>query len=266
MPRKTSSYWTSMDFGSEEEDVVTSKSPSSRVYVDPWDLENYAFMRRHLEETPVPSTPQSPAGEPASSNFYYISNNYDHHKDVRNTGSLQRTLLSADSPTLFAGIDELDFHNENFEIPYDVNRGVYYHQPYDDFMQDRKLIVPRPTLTDTGSSLSSGNENYVYTTTDVCDPTSPDASLVYVYETTTRKRKIALPKSSRRLSSNGKPAVRKFRLLENGGYYDNYEDMHMVPSIPIKPPPENFGLSPYGHLKIDYSCSWHSLDKLIRSE
>lgn len=54
------------------------------------------------------------------------------------------------------------------------------------------------------------------------------------------------------------------RLLENSNYMDSIEnDMHMVP---LKPPPENFGLSSYGHLKIDYSCSWHSLDKLIRSE
>lgn len=138
-----------MDFGSEDEDssgLVTSKSPTTRVYVDPWDLENYAFMRRHLEGTPEL---QSPAGEPASSStFYYVTKEDDdllHH----NHQPLQRTLPSADSPTLFAGIDELDFHNENFEMPYyESGRGVHrHHRPYEDFMMERKFIVPRPTLT-----------------------------------------------------------------------------------------------------------------------
>ncbi|CAB3242443.1 unnamed protein product [Arctia plantaginis] len=30
--------------------------------------------------------------------------------------------------------------------------------------------------------------------------------------------------------------------------------------------PDNFHLSRYGHLEIDYSCSWNSLDRLIRSQ
>lgn len=148
MPRKTSSYWTAMDFGSEDEDssvLVTSKSPTTRVYVDPWDLENYAFMRRHLEGTPEP---HSPAGEPTSSStFYYVTK--EDHDLLYHHQPLERTLPSADSPTLFAGIDELDFHNENFEMPYcDTGRGGHQRRrPCEDFMMERKFVVPRPTLT-----------------------------------------------------------------------------------------------------------------------
>lgn len=33
-----------------------------------------------------------------------------------------------------------------------------------------------------------------------------------------------------------------------------------------KTAPDNFHLSRYGHLQIDYSCSWNSLDRLIRNQ
>lgn len=33
-----------------------------------------------------------------------------------------------------------------------------------------------------------------------------------------------------------------------------------------KTAPDNFHLSRYGHLQIDYSFSWHSLDRLIRNQ
>lgn len=37
-----------------------------------------------------------------------------------------------------------------------------------------------------------------------------------------------------------------------------YDDLKMSRSKP-----NNFGLSNYGHLKIDYSCSWSNLDRFI---
>lgn len=148
MPGNSSNYWSSMDFGSEEDDSPPSKTPSTRVYVDPWDLENYAFMRRHLgDTTSEASNPPSPEGEPTSSSFYYIPAEQEYRQDMRRI-SMQRTVLH-DSPAAFAGIDEVDFHNDNFEMPSD--QGIYYHQPYEDYNHERKLLVPRPTFT-------SGNE------------------------------------------------------------------------------------------------------------
>lgn len=45
-------YWNSVDFGSEEESIPDA---SLRNYVDPWDLENYAYIREHLDSEPVSS-------------------------------------------------------------------------------------------------------------------------------------------------------------------------------------------------------------------
>ena len=50
-------YWNSIDFGSEEESV--HDSPSMKHYVDPWDLENYAYIREHLDSVDISSDPRS---------------------------------------------------------------------------------------------------------------------------------------------------------------------------------------------------------------
>lgn len=44
-----------------------------RSYVDPWDLENYAYIRQHLDSLDVTSEGQSSLGEPvdANSSFYF---------------------------------------------------------------------------------------------------------------------------------------------------------------------------------------------------
>lgn len=62
-------YWNSIDFGSEESIPQMQKN-----YVDPWDLENYAYIRQHLDSLDLSSDPSS-LDEPTDSNsssFYYI--------------------------------------------------------------------------------------------------------------------------------------------------------------------------------------------------
>lgn len=67
MPSDTA-YWDFMDFESDE----SASNTFPRNYVDPWDLENYAYIRQHIESLDV-SSEQSSFGEPvdANSSFYF---------------------------------------------------------------------------------------------------------------------------------------------------------------------------------------------------
>lgn len=63
-------YWNSIDFSSEESIPQLQKD-----YIDPWDLENYAYIRQHLDSLDLSSDPSSSLEEPSDSNsssFYYL--------------------------------------------------------------------------------------------------------------------------------------------------------------------------------------------------
>lgn len=62
-------YWNSISFGSEES--IANPSPP-RDYIDPWDLENYAYIREQLNSTEL-SSEASSSEYPVDSNFYYVS-------------------------------------------------------------------------------------------------------------------------------------------------------------------------------------------------
>ena len=54
MPAASSIYWNSVDSQRSSGDSSgDANSGGSRHYVDPWDLENYAYLRRHSVVTPV---------------------------------------------------------------------------------------------------------------------------------------------------------------------------------------------------------------------
>lgn len=65
-------YWNSIDFSSEESIPQLQKD-----YIDPWDLENYAYIRQHLDSLDLSSDPSS-LEEPSDSNssFYYLPKPY----------------------------------------------------------------------------------------------------------------------------------------------------------------------------------------------
>ena len=51
----------------------------------------------------------------------------------------------------------------------------------------------------------------------------------------------------------------------------SYDDLHhpyydIYSAKPISATPHHFGLSKYGHLKIDYSFSWNCLDRYIATD
>lgn len=114
-----------------EGDILSNISAStSRHYVDPWDLENYAFMRRHCTtdaETDYVAG-STPALESSQSDFYYVpqynrrscldTDDEDVTKEV--SCCLHNPSSSAQSGSigLVNGVEEEDFYNERFELSY----------------------------------------------------------------------------------------------------------------------------------------------------
>ncbi|XP_021930641.1 uncharacterized protein LOC110835076 isoform X2 [Zootermopsis nevadensis] len=214
-----------------EGDVSSTASTSiSRHYVDPWDLENYAFMKRHSTtdaETDyiVRSTP---ALESSQSDFYYVPH-YQYPDTDYDAGTRQFSPYLQDPTQNFSvglvnGVEEEDFYNERFEL---------HSNRYSGNSEDAKCYIDQPSRTkfrptsclysrtDAGDSCEDYDSAALYSDDSTaigssgsynqrieCQLYSPsvmlrrapsdhsEQSLVYVYETGSRKRKMALPKGN----------------------------------------------------------------------
>jgi hypothetical protein len=113
-----------------EGDILSNVSTStSRHYVDPWDLENYAFMSRHCTTDVEPDyvVGSTPALESSQSDFYYVPLNRHPYPGADEDDVMRQfcrylhePMSSAQngSPGLVNGLEEKDFYNEQFEISY----------------------------------------------------------------------------------------------------------------------------------------------------
>ncbi|XP_063232744.1 uncharacterized protein LOC134536763 [Bacillus rossius redtenbacheri] len=186
-----------------------------------------------------------------------------------------------------AGVEEEDFCNERYPAECCLASELYQHDCYEE--------IPLPCsraceLYSASLSLRRGPARM----------RGEEPSLVYVYRSGSRRRKMALPKSAGRAldwqdSARWRrwPSV-SWRPGDASDYYlEDYEDYHqdyeeaaaavcshdgyccccscVYGAVGVLPPsapaaPQHFGLSRYGHLKIDYSCSWDCLDKYIASD
>ena len=54
MTTRGSIYWNSLD-SSGSDNSLSGGDSGSRNYVDPWDLENYAYLRKHKYSIPIPA-------------------------------------------------------------------------------------------------------------------------------------------------------------------------------------------------------------------
>ncbi|KAB0794721.1 hypothetical protein PPYR_11560 [Photinus pyralis] len=208
-------YWNSPDFESDES--LPSNFPKTS-YVDPWDLENYAYIREHLDSLEVNSDTSS-FGEPVeASSFYYAPLKQDAAKNFD-------SLIDSEYGTAkYAEIEEIydtDADKRVYGIP---SMGLNYEDRFfgtkskrsssttaHDHLNQPKIPVRRRM------SYSFGDHGR-----------SRDNAPQLVYHSTDDKQKL-----------------KKSPMSE--------ERFH----------PNNFGLSTYGHLKIDYSFSWDNLNRYI---
>lgn len=112
-------YWNSIDFGSEE----SIPNMHQKHYVDPWDLENYAYIRQHLDSLDLSSDPSSLGDrtESNSSSFYYTP------ATARNVSAVPRRYESFTS----------EHGNSNYAAIEDVKRPM----PLRYFGQDPQLSL-----------------------------------------------------------------------------------------------------------------------------
>lgn len=237
-------YWNAGESDSDEsfKDYHRLPRPSKEPYIDPWDLENYAYIREHLESTELSSNPSLPFsggssgsggdfGEANSNSFCYVPGHKrltDRHNDV-----------SGD----YADIDEvkyvsrreLDRRRSHYDLDYEENPyeiGLKENSLfgiYDQRGRFRRVAIPVDTAykAQLDRSMSSSYGDY----TDY-DPYSTRQEIYSKLDDFPRSSETTMP---------------------------IYDDVRR-----LRRKPQNFGLTNYGHLKIDYSISWNNLNKYIK--
>ncbi|XP_068629926.1 uncharacterized protein [Battus philenor] len=240
-----SPYWAAVDFDSEGDDDQISQA-HHRVYLDPWDNNAIGMSHGETPESSLGEQLNSFAGEPVSASFYYVpTKNYDSGEDF----TAQKRIVPPEeipeypaygrksSRVVMADYSDMPFYNHR---PIQRRRSMYVEEP---------MYVPHPMVYETP---------YAYI------PQQPAYMPVH-------KPRMSLVHQQEYIMSNlgygkNRRASRLAEAYEQCAYESlspEYEDW--ARPFP-KTAPDNFHLSRYGHLQIDYSCSWNSLDRLIRNQ
>uniref|UniRef100_A0A182N3I8 Uncharacterized protein n=1 Tax=Anopheles dirus TaxID=7168 RepID=A0A182N3I8_9DIPT len=135
-------YYTAKEYDSAEESdyvrrAIFENDPNTifnRRYVDPWDMENYVYIRKQvLDPTSESEVPPSPAGEPIQSKFYYVPGELnDGGLDCHDCSSVELIDPEFDSPAI--GHDEDGEEQGVVLLPEDVRHDGEPHlrHPMDD--------------------------------------------------------------------------------------------------------------------------------------
>ncbi|XP_057336313.1 mediator of RNA polymerase II transcription subunit 13-like [Microplitis mediator] len=229
MPAASSIYWNSID---SQRSSSSGDAGSARQYVDPWDLENYAYLRRHSIAAP--------------GNHQKHHHHHHHHHQVPQT-SYSRVSQRREPENEYwyakelsrepgylppASVEEIYFgpstkiNNSHYQPIYedDPRYAAPVYAPLTDLEQakqfeDRRLkeVLRRRKLSRTSIH---GREEYIYHSAS--------------------NRRDSVDNNKSKSTSGG----------EENCYFEVIQ-------------PSNIGFSNYGHLKIDYTNSWNSLQRKI---
>lgn len=231
MPTESSIYWDSVgsiSIGSSGDGC----SSTSRHYVDPWDLENYAYLRRHSVAGVAQQPPPRHHRHRSACRF---SQDARAHSEYWYTPSVREP-----------GYDAPAFVEELYCGPArSTNNSCYYHQPiYEDEVPD--YVAPYPVyapLSDVRhGEFMEDHRRYGHR----CKST-PMREI---------HRSMSVD-SSFPLMDSIESDIPDYRLQQH--YPSREEEKYMVQIIP----PPHLDLNTYGHLKIDYTNSWNSLNRKI---
>ncbi|CAG9114490.1 unnamed protein product [Plutella xylostella] len=245
-----SPYWAAVDFDSEGDEEATPP-PNQRLYLDPWDNEAYGMIP--MEPEAPPENFNSFAGEPVSASFYYVpTKNYDSEEEnipVKRKASLSHVEDAGPDYAVYgrkvsrAMIPEMhpDMAIYGDRMIRERRRSLYIEEP---------VYAPHPMLYEPlyGPMLPPP-PGYL--------PPPPRARMSLQHHP---DYAMALGYGKQRRHSRLTDA---YEHLTYDSLSPDYEDW--ARPFP-KAAPDNFHLSRYGHLQIDYSCSWNSLDRLIRHQ
>ncbi|CAD6208568.1 GSCOCG00010556001-RA-CDS [Cotesia congregata] len=230
MPAASSIYWNSID---SQRSSSSGDASNARQYVDPWDLENYAYLRRHSVTAPthkyqVPQTSYSRVSQRREPEHEYWYTRESSREPGYHPPGLVEDIYFGQTKQL---------SNSHYQPIYedDARYAAPVYAPLTDLEQakqfeDRRLkeVLRRRKLSRTSIH---GRQN---------------SSLIYFVVLDFREEYIYHSTSNRRDSVDikPKPAARS----EENCYFEVIQ-------------PSNIGLSNYGHLKIDYTNSWNSLHR-----
>ncbi|XP_008216319.1 uncharacterized protein LOC100678925 [Nasonia vitripennis] len=244
----SSIYWDSV----ESSGSGSSGSAGSRNYVDPWDLENYAYLRRHsiAAASVAGCTPQP---------IYQTNTRYgsriSHHSPLESDYWYAPNAIREPGYDAPASVEEIYFRPQR-----PVSSGCYYHQQpiYEDESTMSHYAAPIPLYSHLSeleqaealeelrtremlrrrSKVARSRNNY---TRDEC--------LYHRRPSEMRYTTLAAPSRSRLYAEEEEESVDEVEAVR-------YRE-------PIKP--THITLNTYGHLKIDYTNSWNSLHRKIVS-
>ncbi|XP_055314309.1 uncharacterized protein LOC129575234 [Sitodiplosis mosellana] len=267
-------YWSAIDTFSNVTDVTRSSSRQSisalsRNYIDPWDLENYAYIQ---SMEPDGSNPTPNSAHDDHSNPYYFTN------------------TKSDDCPCYAGLDEQLFYNAKYEMIPDTNFTDMEEMSSNSCSGSSILqyrTVPQINFPPPPMQSSSAYECYanviVPKRRSPFDTLAPESINGYhnnpnepIYDT--RQYQIEYPQPEYyydqyanyvhgRRQSVSLPCYECIEMQQMPVYYapsqirdDNYDIYSQRRHL------ERFGLSKKGLLQIDYSLSWMNLQRIISSK
>ncbi|XP_035738338.1 uncharacterized protein LOC118448761 [Vespa mandarinia] len=231
MPMESSIYWNSFD--SQRTTSGENSNNSDRHYIDPWDLENYVYLRRYSINVPTLRYQQD-RRTCCQSEYWYSQ-------------SLREPQYSIPAFTQKLYCDS-SCRKEN--------NAYYYHHPiYEDEVSNTasySIYSPISALPSCEMMKNYSISDYDYRSLYANSQIRKDTDHRY-----------ARNYSHRNISNDN---VRYFDKLQYNveEYYMSIrmapvEEKHMTDVIA----PLNLDLNTYGHLKIDYTDSWNSLKRKI---
>ncbi|XP_049290999.1 histone-lysine N-methyltransferase SETD1B-like [Anopheles funestus] len=257
-------YYTAKEYDSAEESdyvrrAIFEDGPNTmfnRRYVDPWDMENYVYIRKQvMDPTSESEVPPSPAGEPIQSKFYYVPG------ELNGNGLECRDCSSAEliDPEFETDAQEEDLERQSAVLlPEDELDGEPHHHPMEEHpseMEEEEELNAEDDEDEDGfyterydtvmDEDSIGGDEHVYSsytdleTSSTEQPSSCDSSMSALRlhtpgfgKTASNRRPIVLPKPLPQLEFPGPPS------------YEYYEPsccyMPLPPPPPPPPPPAHF--------------------------
>ncbi|CAH1974302.1 unnamed protein product [Acanthoscelides obtectus] len=252
-------YWSPAEADSDDS-FTLPKEP----YIDPWDLENYAYIREQLDSMELSSNRSMPSGsssggefaEANCNSFYYVPGEPRGHPTAGPRGYLPRY------PEDRRGYDSLMSDQENYVAIDEIG------------VNERRR---RSEMHNCDIRRRMQEEYESETDVDTYgDPIIEESPVFGIYDEKGVFRRVALPITYQKPQSRDRSISYAYGDNERDPYasrmdlYSRLDDYHNRDStLPIyddvrRRKPDNFGLSQQGHLKIDYSCSWNNLNKYMR--
>ncbi|KFB50255.1 hypothetical protein ZHAS_00018332 [Anopheles sinensis] len=263
-------YYSAKEYDSAEESdyarrAIFEDGPNTifnRRYVDPWDMENYVYIRKQvLDPTSESEVPPSPAGEPIQTKFYYVPGELN-ELECRDCSSAE--LIDPDFPDTQELIDHQSPHvhqdEQQLEMLAPGDHGLLEgsqqleERPSDvgeedddgDEEQDEEDGFYTERYDTVMDEDSIGGDEHVYSsytdleTSSTEQPSSCDSSMSALRlhtpgfgKSASSRRPIVLPKPLPQLEFPGPPS------------YEYYEPsccyMPLPPPPPPPPPPAHHG-------------------------